>query len=369
MSVEHRAAPTTNTAGIFAPLQTSMIEPHPTPEAATRAPSPRGDVLAEGAHLRIGVIVLNWNGHVDTVKCLDSLLAAPPEPARIVVVDNHSQDQSIPRLIEWANLQDMKLELRDDVKETSSKTSQVGTRPVVTLISSSYNRGFAGGNNLGLAYLAELPEITWFFLLNNDATVAPDFFRTLGKVLEEVPDVDLLGSTIFESENEQRVWYAGGRLNPLTANAVHRRVVPRRTHAVPTEFVTGCAMLISRAAYRVLGPLPECYFPIYQEDVEYSYRASRRGLTVSYAPSLTVYHKIGGTVGPAKASPRITHAQNRHRGVFARRNLTGATKAAALGYLAVVRPVRAALELLAGRPTIAWAVLRGTVAGFFCRLK
>ena len=36
-----------------------------------------------------------------------------------------------------------------------------------------------------------------------------------------------------------------------------------------------------------------------------------------------------------------------------------------LAYLALARPVRAAVELLRGRPRLAWAGLRGTIDGFF----
>src|SRR2546425_9757739 len=98
----------------------------------------------------IGVVILNWNGHVDTIACLESLATADPGPARVVVVDNASTDDSVAALTAWAGKPSM---------------------PPPTIVRSERNRGFAGGNNLGLVLLARDREITHFLLLNNDATV------------------------------------------------------------------------------------------------------------------------------------------------------------------------------------------------------
>ena len=72
---------------------------------------------------------------------------------------------------------------------------------------------------------------------------------------------------------------------------------------IPTEFVTGCAMTISRRLLDRIGGLPECYFPGYSEDAEYSRRARDAGFQVLYAPKAIVYHKVGATAGHAKTSP------------------------------------------------------------------
>jgi len=184
------------------------------------------------------VVVVNWNGLTDTMACLVSLEAATPRPARVVVVDNGSSDGSVEALRRWQ--------------------AERPKAPALTLIASPTNRGFSGANNLGLARLAADPAIDHFLLLNNDATVEPAFFAELARALAMAPDAGIMGPTIYVTGGADagQVWYAGGAFVPLRALVVHRLAVPPGAAPVATEFVTGCAMLISRRAWA--SPLAAC---------------------------------------------------------------------------------------------------------------
>lgn len=291
---------------------------------------------------RIAVIIVNWKGASDTIECLDSLRLANHRPVRVVVVDNASPDDSIAAITHWA-------------RESGF--------PVELVVAPS-NLGFAGGNNLGLSLLLRDPGVTHFLLLNNDATVAVDFFDEIARALAAAPSVGLLTGTIFKSAERDKVWYAGGREIRSRALIEHFDVVPSDARPVPTEFVTGCVMLISRATIEAIGILADCYFPGYMEDAEYSLRAREAGLPVLYAPRARAYHKIGASAGPASESPFITQAQVRHRVLYVRRNFGGLERAVALAYLAITKPGKAIAETLAGRPRMGFAVLKGAVEGF-----
>jgi len=292
---------------------------------------------------RLSVVVLNWNGRKDTLACLDSLVATRPTPARIVVVDNASTDGSAEALERWA-----------------AAAPPPEPRPLV--IRSDRNRGYAGGNNLGLAQLARDPAITHVLLLNNDATAEPALFAELIGALQRRPDAGLMGVTIFEGEGRERVWYAGGHLPNARAVTIHSTVVPEVEGPLPTEFVTGCALLIARRVWEAIGPLPESYF-LYFEDSEYSLRAAQAGFLVLYAPRAILHHACGGTVRRLVPEPRKEFWYARARALFVRRNRHGIAFWRTLAYLAVARPARALIELLRGRPRYAWAGFRGTVAG------
>jgi GT2 family glycosyltransferase len=236
--------------------------------------------------------------------------------------------------------------------------------PWLIVIEAGRNRGFAGGNNLGIELLEKQTSVSHLMLLNNDATVAPDFFAAISGALGKVPNAGLITGTILEDPDRDRVWYAGGTELPMRALYRHRLNVPEAQEPVPTDFVTGCAMIISRPLLQKIGPLAEVYFPLYWEDGEYSFRARSAGFPVLYAPRAIVYHKVGATVGAATVSPVVAYCQNRLRVFYVRRNYRGWTKAAALGYLAVTKPGRAVIEAARGRPRIGWEILRGTVSGF-----
>ncbi len=298
---------------------------------------------------QFGVVLLNWNNAADTPPALDSLWNAVPQPAAVVVVDSASSDDSIAHLTKW-----------------SSEHSGIG-RSWLKLIVLPENRGFAGGNNAGIEYLLTRDEITHVFLLNNDAMVEKNFFTEMSLALEQEPDAGLLTGTIFEHPNRSQVWYAGGREIPFRALIEHRFDVPTDDAPIETEFISGCAMLISRPVVAKLGMLPHVYFPLYSEDAEYSHRARNAGFPVLYAPRAIVYHKIGATVGPAKTSPYIMRAQVRHRVMYVRRNFRGKNRLVASLYLLATKPAKALVETLLGRPKMGWAIFSGTVEGFLHR--
>jgi len=305
-------------------------------------------------------VVVNWNGAADTIACLESLRRAEPGPTRVVVVDNASTDNSLDEINGWARVTAV-----ETTQVSEGATRQSGAW--LTLIVAAANRGFAGGNNIGLEYLRATKDITHFLLLNNDATVAKDFFAELGRALHARSDAGLLTGTIYEHPARDKVWYAGGREIRPRALISHLTEVPSGRVPVETEFVSGCVMLISRQALGRIGLLAECYFPLYMEDAEYSLRVREAGLPVLYAPAAKAYHKVGATVGKAETSPFITRAQVRHRVLYVRRNFPPLQRAIALSYLAVTKPAKAILETVSGRPKIGWAVLRGMIEGFAYR--
>jgi len=317
------------------------------------------------AALAVGVAIVNWNRPQDTVECLDSLLQADPLPARVVVVDNGSADDSVARMEKWAEERGVPV----DVERAPDGAPGTDHRPPwLTVLASETNRGFSGGNNVALRWLAADARLGHFLLLNNDATVAADFFAEVAAALREVPEAGLLSGTIYEFADRSRVWYAGGYEVPYRALVLHAYAVPASPAPVATEFICGCSMLISRDAYRALGPLPECYDPAYSEDAEYSIRARKRGMPLVYAPRAAVYHKVGATLGGSPfVVPRVAYLQNRNRVFYVRRNMRSWTRWIALSYLAITKPGRAVVEALAGRPAVAWAMLRGTATGFVSR--
>ena len=93
---------------------------------------------------RVGVVVLNYRGVTDTIACVESL-AELEIPARVIVVDNGSDDGS---------------------------AEQLAAVPGVELIVNDSNLGFAAGNNVAIErLLADGVEFVW--VLNNDTVVEP----------------------------------------------------------------------------------------------------------------------------------------------------------------------------------------------------
>ncbi|MGI9090885.1 MAG: glycosyltransferase family 2 protein [Gemmatimonadaceae bacterium] len=288
----------------------------------------------------VGVILLNWNGTADTLAALESLWQSQPRPRRVVVVDNGSAQESVQALREWVEAHD---------------------NAWARVLELSTNAGFPGGNNAGLADVAQDSSIDFFLLLNNDATVAPDFFTEIMDGVAARPDGSLYTSTIYEADRKT-LWYAGGTEHRHRALVLHS---VKKLGGAPadTEFISGCVMLIPRRTYAALGGLAEVYFPLYWEDVEYSFRARAAVGPLVYAPRAVAYHKVGATVGGGDVTPRVAFVQNHHRAMFVRRNFRGSDRAIALGYLLVTKPARFVKEVLKGNAKVGAATLSGALRG------
>lgn len=312
----------------------------------------------------ICVVMLNWNTFGHTIECLESLAATDPGPTATILVDNGSTDGSVAAFTTWADHNAIPyLVVPEEPDRWPGPRDRLAQELVI--IPSTINRGFSGGNNLALAYLAGHPAHHHMLLLNNDTIVPPDYFGQLEAALATRPDAALMSGTIYEWPRRDRVWYAGGRYAPIRTLVHHLRDVPVDPRPVPTAFICGCAMLISPEALATLGGLAECYYPGYGEDTEYSWRAGVAGLPRLYAPGAVIYHKVGATHG---ISPRTAATIVRHRAYWARRNLRGWRLSAAVAYLVVTKPVRIAVELLRGHGQAAALLARATWQGLFDRI-
>lgn len=110
----------------------------------------------------VRVVVLTFDGGQMTIDCLDSLIASdwPADRLEIVLVDNGSLD-----------------DVADRVRADYSQ---------VRLLEPLANLGFAGGCNLGM----RLPgEHDFVALVNNDATVDPNWLRPLVRVAQSSDDI------------------------------------------------------------------------------------------------------------------------------------------------------------------------------------
>jgi GT2 family glycosyltransferase len=298
------------------------------------------------------VVVLNWNNADDTIACLDTLLDASPTPAHIVVVDNGSVDDSLSRI-------------RDAVSFFQSQSGS--TAAPVHIIAAGGNLGFAGGTNRGLDWLMKETDVTHLMLLNNDATVSESFFADASEALSQVSGDAVIGPTIFEDPDRDKVWYAGAVEIPHRALVEHTLTYPRTLEPRPTDFVSGCAMIVSRGVIEKIGALSEQFFPAYFEDGDFCHRARNAGFPVMYAPKPAAYHKVGSTVRAAKLETLLAYSKSRLRVIYVRRNYTGLRKLAALSYLGLTKPARFVADVLRGHPAEGWAILSGTSSGFLAR--
>ncbi len=235
---------------------------------------------------RVSVVVVNWNQEGLTAECLRSLARLDYPDRQIILVDNGSRAGSL-----------------DQIEADF---------PNVTLIRHEQNLGFTGGNNAGIRRaLAEGPE--YVMLLNNDAEVAPDMLRRLVDFAESDARIGIVGPLICYYDEPRRVWSAGGLIDPYTGNSTSMgegevddgHFAPREV-----EYVSGCALLVKRAAIEQIGLLDDRFF-MYYEETDWCARAREAGYQCWLVPESKVWHKV--SLQARAASPRYVYLMTRNR--------------------------------------------------------
>ena len=250
----------------------------------------------------IPVVILNWNGEDDTIECLKSIRKSAAAGFVPVVVDNGSKAESVERLkrecgqifsrvlcLRGSELSAVGDAARDEFAEYLSEDSMV-------FIENGENKGFAGGNNVGIKF-AELAGAEWVMLLNNDTVVAPEAFQQLRTFLRDHPSFTAITAQIRYYSANRRIQNCGGDLTYFGSRKYKfanrdASVVPKSDYSVIT-FITGCALLFK---YKAVGTLTEDFF-FGEEDYEFSLRMRKLGLEMACAHGAVVYHKVGATIG------------------------------------------------------------------------
>lgn len=252
---------------------------------------------------KIAIIILNWNGYIDTVECLDSLMKNDCSIFDIIVVDNGSTDESLERIRAW--FQDRRLTLNNvltskipstfsEIDTLSHETVQEHGAQTYTLITSDKNLGFSAGNNLGMRFAIRRPYDS-VLLLNNDTTLAEDAIKTIHDAMISNPLWGACVPKIKYYDTPDTIWNAGGFLRPLGGRKyLYGDAVDADTYTGTRRitFATGCALAIRVQLVKEFGGLCEDFF-FGEEDYELSMRYFKKKILMYTVLDAVVYHKVG----------------------------------------------------------------------------
>jgi GT2 family glycosyltransferase len=226
----------------------------------------------------------------------------------IIVVDNGSSDDSISQL--------------------SSEF------PEINLIKTHKNLGFAGGNNVGL----RVATGDYYLLINNDVEVTTGFLQPLVDTMQNIPNAGVASPKIIYYDRDETIQYAGSsNINMFTGRG-KRIGFLEKDHGQydfvqPTKLGHGACLMVSKAAVKKVGLMPEDYF-LYYEEHDWTEMIKRENFGVYFVGTSKIYHKESVSTG--KNSPLKTYFLSRNRILFARRNSSGIVLVTAIVYMILI---------------------------------
>lgn len=225
---------------------------------------------------KVCVAVLNWNNYEHTIRCLQSLEQLDYSNFAVIVIDNASTNESAARIRQAA--------------------------PSVELIRSGSNLGYAGGNELALRRALADEDTELFWILNNDARVAPDTLSHLVAAYQQHGPALYGGVPLVDDEGEWRIrrltlwhFFLGRRslmytttLNNRPYRACFPTLEPR-----PVNNLHGSHLMIPLSVIREYGFMDTRFF-LYAEEDEYCLRLAQRGIKSILVPASAVFHRGSG---------------------------------------------------------------------------
>lgn len=236
----------------------------------------------------VAIILVNYNGFIDTVECVKSLKKIGYRNYRIIIVDNGSTQQ-------------MNVEQEAFLRKNAE------------IIFTNRNLGFSGGNNIGIRRAVELGA-QYFLLLNNDTVVKQDFLTHLVKTALNYTNAGLICGKIYWFDEPEMIWYAGGTIDRKTCITTHYRYNKKDIlddeKTKPVTFASGCMWLVPKKTVDRIGVMSEAFF-LYSEDDDYCCRVCDAGLDIIYCPQSVIYHKVSRSTGAQSKDTQYYLARNR----------------------------------------------------------
>lgn len=240
--------------------------------------------------------------------------------------------------------------------------------PSVAVLRLPENQGYARGNNAALRR-ALAAGADFAALVNDDVEVEPGWLQVLLDAAAAHPEAGLFCGTLL-FRGEERVNSTGVVLDAF-GRARDRDFGQPRSAVVredgPVAGVTGGAALVRSALLRRTGLFDPGYFAYY-EDVDLSLRAAREGSICWYAGRAVARHRFGATIGSGSPRQRFLLGRGHLRTLALHQSPLRA--AALVPLTAAYRvAVKTPLELVRGRPALAWAELRAAISGTAAALR
>jgi len=266
----------------------------------------------------IAIILVNWNGHRDTIECLESLQRLNTDQFVALIVDNASRDHSMDEIVAWSKRGDAPTpegppwprlpaaRQRQPVLSLVDKDGDLANVPAggIALVQSGANLGFAGANNVGMRLARKDPRITHIWLLNNDTVIAPDCAEQLLAFSKSDNDAALIGTLLMYYHAPDLVQGVAGYFKYWLARGGHigfgmkvEDLPPLSQIEQDMAYVMGASMFLSIATYDAIGPMSEDYF-LYFEELDWAERLKRSSAgRQTVCLDAVVYHKEGGSIG------------------------------------------------------------------------
>jgi GT2 family glycosyltransferase len=289
------------------------------------------------------VIVLMYGVPDQAIECVSSVMRSDYRSFRVILLDNASPDGAYGAVRGWMRgecpppnvdkspLKDFEMAagpLDHVEREPDARVDGIRSLPLLTLVETGANLGYAGGNNIALRWLQANDDWGYAWILNPDAVVDPGAMRALVARCTQDPGIGPVGArTSFYDQPERLQQWGGGAYRKLRGTGANlglgrsaEEAVDRAEVERKLDYVAGSSFFFPRAFLERAGLMDDTYF-LYYEEADWCLQ--RGDMKLGYAHAARVYHRHGASAGSSVSyralSPLAIRWSVRNRFRFARK--------------------------------------------------
>ena len=214
-------------------------------------------------------LVVNYHSCEQIERLLNSFPTNSQEQFRVVIVNNSPSDREI-------------LGLKSDI---------------VNIIEAGENLGFGRACNLGLNWIYDRNSRAIAWLINPDTyfneesneRIKSPIYKAIA-LFEKHSDLSIVGTTVHNASG--KLTDGGGKFTPGTAALTIVDALPPNCTAeyLPTDWVSGCSLLINLANFAKCPCFDPRYF-LYYEDLDFCLRYGQQNHKIAITPTIKVFHE------------------------------------------------------------------------------
>ncbi|NOZ08595.1 MAG: glycosyltransferase, partial [FCB group bacterium] len=211
----------------------------------------------------VSIIMLTYNALEYTRKCVNSIQNNTHHPHEIIFVDNASSDGTQNYL-----------------------RGLVGRYKNYKLIRNKINKGFAAGNNQGVAAASG----KYVMLLNNDVLVGEGWLKDLVSAYEKDEAIGLIGPITNQVSGRQKVRHVPYEEEQDFYPFAKKIQTLNQDKITPRRRIAGLAMLLSREIYNEIGGFDESFGLGNFEDDDLCLKIRAAGYAIMVNEGVYIHH-------------------------------------------------------------------------------
>jgi GT2 family glycosyltransferase len=241
----------------------------------------------------------------------------------------------------------------------------------IHILTSSENRGYAGGYNWALNQI----EAEYYVLINSDVRVSKNWLVPLVKLSKLNPQIGAIQPKILDDKRTQYFEYAGasgGYMDKWGYPFCRGRIfdaleqdLGQYDDAKPIFWATGACLFVRSDAFHNSGGFDADLFA-HMEEIDLCWRMQNLGYKIYIEPKSKVYHLGGGTLSEGSSFKYFLNYRNNL--IVMTKNLSSSFWLGIIIWRMVLDGISALKFVLDGKPKLVLTILKAHFA-FWLSLK